>query len=72
LCAEGGWLSARIFPCIRPLAEIGQDEVMFHPNTMNENAWLIDGVHPMQSKGGTGGGKLFLVLKAERLGLDWN
>ena len=68
LCAEGGWLSARLFPCIRPLAEIGQDEVVFHPNTMNENAWLIDGVHPMQSKGGTGGGKMISGFKSRVFG----
>jgi hypothetical protein len=50
------------------LAEIGQDKVVFHPNTMNENGWSIDGVHPMRSKGGTGGGKMISGFKSRVFG----
>ena len=68
LPAEGGWLSTRMFPCICPLCEIGQDEVVFHPNTMNEMAWTIDDVSPLRSKGGTGGGKMISGFKSRVFG----
>jgi hypothetical protein len=35
----GGWLSCWMLPCIHPVTSIGQDEVIFHPSTMNEIVW---------------------------------
>jgi hypothetical protein len=58
LSAEGGWLSTRMLPCVCPLVELGQDEVVFHRNSMNEKVWMIDDIMPLRSKGGTGGGKM--------------
>ena len=64
----GGWLSCRILPCIRPVCVIGQDEVIFHPSTMNENCWKIDEVSPLRSKGGTGNGKMVSGTKTRKHG----
>jgi hypothetical protein len=47
-----GWLSCRMLSCVRPVTATGQDEVIFHPSTMNEMVWmLIDGITPLRSKG---------------------
>jgi hypothetical protein len=64
----GGWLSCRIFPCVRPVAAIGQDEVIFHPSTMNEMVWMVDGITQLRSKGGTGNGKMVSGTKTRMHG----
>jgi hypothetical protein len=42
-----GWLSCRMLPCVQPVTAIGQDEVIFHPSTMNEIVWMVDGITPL-------------------------
>jgi hypothetical protein len=46
----------------------GQDEVIFHPSTMNEMVWMIDGITPLRSKGGTGNGKMISGTKTRMQG----
>jgi hypothetical protein len=53
----GGWLSCHMLPFVRPVTATGQDEVIFHPSTMNEMVWMIDGITPLGSKGGLETGK---------------
>jgi hypothetical protein len=64
----GGWLSCRILPCVRPVTAIGQDEVIFHPSTLNENCWIVDDISPLRSKGGTGNGKMISGTKTRMHG----
>jgi hypothetical protein len=64
----GGWLACKILPCVRPMMAIGQDKVIFHSSTMNKMVWMIDGITPFQSKGGTGNGKMVSGTKTRMHG----
>jgi hypothetical protein len=63
-----GWLSCRMLPCVWPATTTGQDEVIFHPSTMNEMVWMIDGITPLRSKGGTEHGKMISGTKTRMQG----
>jgi hypothetical protein len=52
-----------MLPCVQPVTAIAQDEVIFHPSTMNKMIWMMDGITPLRTKGGTGNRKMISGTK---------